>query len=264
MYCALLRKGFSRNIIVGLLYAIFFSLNKTLKLSGAEKKKLYGNDTFVYQRDASITVNNNNIDEVEALIKQGNNNAKVELGTAILNGNIEKYSGTDGANGVLNQEHAKRLLEEGLNHGSGKAAQVLGDNKLVYARNMPFSHDYYSKAYEYYTIYGAISNNNPSVSHSRIIDILNLGLFHQKMMFNFIVSAILFSLSFFIPFFLSLLNINTALNISIKGCVMLTLFEMLTVVIGAVVRYIRPFFTQGWIVFLQFLIWFIAMIVMIL
>ena len=254
MYCALMRAGYSRNIISGLLYAVYFSLNKTLRLSGIERQKLRGEDVFSYQYDAPVNVNDNNLEEIKSRIEQDDNNAKVELGVAILNGKLEK---------VVSEEYAKRLLEEGLNHGSGKAAQVLGDNKLVHAVNMPFLNDNFSQAYEYYTIYGAVPSTNPAVSHSRIIDILNLGLFHQKMMLNYIVTAILFSVSFFIPHVLSLLNLSTALVVPIKDCVILSLFEMTTVIVAAVVRYIRPFFTQGWVVFLQFLIWFIAMIIMI-
>lgn len=257
MYCALMRAGYSRNIISGLLYAVFFSLNKTLRLSGIERQKLRGEDVFSYQNDATVNVNDNNLEEIKSRIEQDDNNAKVELGVAILNGKLEKVVS------VVSEEYAKRLLEEGLNHGSGKAAQVLGDNKLVHAVNMPFLNDNFSKAYEYYTIYGAVPSNNPTVSHSRIIDVLNLGLFHQKMIFNYIVTAILFSISFFIPHLLSLLNLSTALVVPIKDCVILALFEMITVIVAAVVRYLRPFFTQGWIVFLQFLIWFIAMIIMI-
>lgn len=254
MYCGLLRAGYSRNLIVGLLYAVFFSLNKTLKLSSIERKRLYGDDIFSYQSDATVKVSDDNLDEIKARIEQNDTNAMVEFGTAILNGKLEK---------VKNEGYAKRLLEEGLNHGSGKAAQVLGDNNLVHAINASISNDYYSKAYEYYTVYGAITGNSPRVSHSRIIDILNLGLFHKKMLFNYIVTAIIFSLSFFVPYLLSLLKLNTLLMISVRSCVILTVFEMMTVVIGAVVRCVRPFLTQGWIIFLQCLIWFIAMIIMI-
>ncbi len=254
MYCCLLRAGYSRNIIAGLLYAVFFSLNKTLKLSNIERKRLRGDDTFSYQSEATVKVNDDNLDEIKALIEQNDTNAMVEFGTAILNGKLEK---------VRNEGYAKRLLEEGLNHGSGMAAQVLGDNNLVHAINASISNDYYSKAYEYYTVYGAITSKSPRVSHSRIIDILNLGLFNQKMLFNYIVTAIIFSFSFFVPYLLTLLNLNTPLMISVKSCVILTFFEMMTVVIGAVVRYVRPFLTQGWIILLQFLIWFIAMIIMI-
>lgn len=254
MYCGLLRAGYSRNTIIGLLYAVFFSLNKTLKLSGIERKRLYGDDIFSYQSDSTVKVSDDNLEEIKARIEQNDTNAMVEFGTAILNGKLEK---------VRNEGYAKRLLEEGLNHGNGKAAQVLGDNNLVHAINASISNDYYSKAYEYYTVYGAITSNSPRVSHSRIIDILNLGLFHKKMLFNYTVTAIIFSLSFFVPYLLSLLNLNTVLMISVRSCVILTAFEMMTVVIGAVVRYVRPFLTQGWIILLQCLIWFIAMIIMI-
>ncbi len=254
MYCGLLRAGYSRNIIKGLVYAVFFSLNKTLKISNTERKKLSGDDIFSYQSESTVIVNDDNLDEIKSHIEQNDTNTMVELGTAILSGKLEK---------IKNEGYAVRLLEEGLNHGSGKAAQVLGDNNLVHAINASISNDYYSKAYEYYTAYGAITSNSPRISHSRIIDILNLGLFHKKMLFNYIVTAVIFSLSFFVPYMLALLDLNIPLMISVRSCAIFTIIEMMTVVIGAVVRYVRPFFTQGWIMFLQFFIWFIAMIIMI-
>lgn len=254
MYCSLLRNGYSRNIIIELLYAVFFSLNKTLKLSGIERKKLHGDDTFSYHQEETVNVDDNNIFRVKKRIQEDDSNAKVGMGIAILNGKVKKE---------FNGEYARQLLEEGLNHGSGKAAQVLGDDKFVHAMHTPFLNDYYSKAYEYYTIYGAISNNNPIGSHNRIIDILNLGHYHKKMLLNYLMTAVIFSLSVFVLYLLNLLNLNTPLDISIKGCVILTFFEIMTVAVGAVVRYFRPFFTQGWVVFLQFLIWFIALAAMI-
>lgn len=256
MYHALLTAGYSRNVISGFLYAVFFSLNKELKLSRLETEKLKGCDVFSYQKDKEILVNNSNIGIVEDLIKQSNQNAMVELGRQIFNGNIEKYK--------YNDTYAANLCKEALNRGSGKAAQVLGDHYLTKANARLVSNDDYSKAYEYYTAYGATTNSEYlAKSHQGIVDILNLGLYNHKMILNYFVIALIFSISFFIPFLLNYLGFHVILSMSIKNCIIFSAMEFMAAISGAVVRYVRPFFTQGWIVFLQSVLWLIGLIIMV-
>lgn len=256
MYCSLLREGYSRNIIIGILYAVFFSLNKTLKLSNTERKKLRGKDTFTYQKDATVIVNNDNVEEIKARIEQDDNNARVEFGRQILSGKIESYKGRI--------TYAKGLVNEGLNYGSGNAARILGTDSLIEANNRLIPNDDYSRAYEYYTIYGAVAEGNGlKTSQTNIVDILNLGIYNRKMLVNYLVVAILCSLSFFIPTILDVLHLNVALSMPIAIGIVFSVLEIAVVIVGGLVRYFKPFFTQSWIFFLQILIWFVAMIIMI-
>lgn len=255
MYCVLLKNGISRNVIIGLLYAVFFSLGKTLKLSQTETKQLKGCDLFVYQQDRDIKVNDGNIEGIENLVKQSDNSAIVELGHQILEGNIKKYR--------YRITFANDLCEEGLNHGSGKAAQVLGDDKLMRAKQRLISNDDYSRAYEYYTTYGSMLDTTSSAKkRTGIVDILNLGIYNKKMVLNYIVSAVIFSLSLFIPIILREFGIQMDFLLSKSACMILSSLEFATVFLYAIIRHLRPFFTTTWVVFLQTLIWFIGLIIM--
>ncbi len=255
-YYALLKSGYSRNLIFGLLYAIFFSLDKKLKLSRIEKKTLAGKDVFDYTEDKFVLINEENLASIEELVAKSDTNAMVELGREIFDGKIEKYAGKEW--------YATKLCKEGLNHGSSKAARVLGNAQLTRAKYWIFSNDYYSKAYEYYSIYGAKADGKAlQKCRKSIVDILNLGVYNSKMIFNYIIIALIFSVSFFLPSIVDSMGISSILSMPIGICVLFSVLEFAVVIAGIVVRYLRPFFTQGWIVFLQSVIWLIGLLVMI-
>ena len=256
MYCALLREGFNRNRILEFLSALFRSVGKELKLSSMEKMYLEGNETFKYSADETVRVDDSNISEIEARVERSDPNAMAELGWKILCGKIEKYKGQ--------RRYARELCRTALNYGSGKAARYLGHEYVDIAEDSLISNDNYSKAYEYYTAYGAMSDSKYlKYSHGGIIKILNLGIYNRKMILNYVIIAVICSISFFFPRIVGLLGVNLTQSMSIGLCIAFSSVEFLVVIIGAVVRFFRPFFTQGWIVFLQAIIWMIGFIIMI-
>lgn len=256
MYCFLLKNGYSRNSISGLIYAVFFSLDKQLKLSKVERERLCGKDTFVKSADRKVKVCNDNIGDVEAAVEKGDRSAMAEMGNQILIGKIEKYK--------ADNSYGEELCEEALNYGSGRAARFLGNYFFERAKRRLLSNDDYSRAYEVYTVYGAkFDNDNLDKTHVTLVDIFNLGIYNQRMIFNYLLCAVAFSVTFFLPLLLNDMGVATTLTMPIAVSVTLTALEFLTVVFGIIVRRVRPFFTQGWIVLMQSVIWFVGLLIMV-
>lgn len=176
--------GFNRDTVLRLTSSIMFALGGGMNcdLSSARKGdfapqtvaalayELYEEPLRIFQNNLDRLISTGaavqlDFDRLEPLVNIGIPRAKYCLGYCLLVG-IQMEA---------NEERGVELLEEAADQGDSRAAAALGDYYYLSGGS-----DHWSRAYAYYTGFGASALNK--ARQSAITDILNQKLFNRKLL----------------------------------------------------------------------------------
>lgn len=195
VYNAAAETGFNRDVVLELTSGIVFAIGGEMnnakpsmqetqyvpRTVAALASSLYEEPLHTFQKNFEQKMNHGasvmlDFESLEPLVEIGIPQAKYYMGICLLNG-IQLD---------VNEERGVELLQEAAGMGSGKAAAALGD--YYYALG---GSDNWTKAYQYYTGFGADALNKSR--RSAATNILNQEIFNRKLLGLCVILLLVFA-----------------------------------------------------------------------